>query len=36
MAVVIGTTVGFLPIIYRLSRVLFLYWFGGVEYDESA
>ena len=36
MAVVISTTVGFLPIIYRLSRVLFLYWFGGVEYDESA
>ena len=26
----------FLPFIYRYSRVLFLYWFGGVEYKEAA
>ncbi|MEQ9424824.1 MAG: DUF983 domain-containing protein [Cyclobacteriaceae bacterium] len=31
MAVVIGTTTILLPFIYRYSRVLFLYWFGGVQ-----
>ena len=24
-----------LPVIFRSSRLLFLYWFGGVKYDEG-
>ena len=32
---VIVTSSLLLPFIYRYSRVLFLYWFGGVEYSES-
>jgi len=30
---VIATTTLLLPFIYRYSRVLFLYWFGGVKYQ---
>lgn len=31
---VVGVIFLFLPFTFRYSRVLFLYWFGGVRYDE--
>ncbi|MDA0194536.1 MAG: DUF983 domain-containing protein [Bacteroidetes bacterium] len=35
IAVEISVFIVFLPAIYRISRILFLYWFGGVKYDKS-
>jgi len=33
-ATVVGVvTIALLPLIFRFSRTLFLYWFGGVRYD---
>ncbi len=35
MATIIGVVVVLIPPIFRFSRVLFLYWLGGVKYDKN-
>ncbi len=32
---IVGTSILFVPLSFRYSRILFLYWFGGIRYKES-
>jgi hypothetical protein len=31
---IVGTSILFIPFSFRYSRILFLYWFGGISYKE--
>ena len=35
VAVIAVAAIAFTPVNYRISRLLFLYWFGGLNYDKS-
>ena len=35
IAAVIGSAILFIPVSFRYSRILFLYWFGGLQTKEE-